>query len=71
MPFTSRVDKTQKEFKYKRGAGFVLDKSVISLKTTTVANSMIGNVLTDRHVRVLSILGGGCKPMLRMLGGKS
>ena len=45
MPFTSRVDKTQKEFKYKRGAGFVLDKSVISLKTTTVANSMIGNVL--------------------------
>ena len=42
MPFVSGVDKTQKEFKHKRVASFVLDKSVISLNTTTVGKSMIG-----------------------------
>ena len=38
----SRVDKTQKELRHKRVAGFVLDKSVISLNTTTVGKNMIG-----------------------------
>lgn len=62
-----KVDKTQKEFRRKRVAGFGLDKSVISHNTTTVGNSMFRYDL-NRHVQVLSVLGGGCKSSLKMPG---
>ena len=52
---------------HKSVAGFGLDMSVISHNTTTVGNRMFGYDL-NRHVQVLSVLGGGCKSSLNIPG---